>query len=159
MGEAFRKVCKIHRTLQPGNILVFVTGQREVHLLCRQLSRTFPRGVNSERSDGGRCGRGMGSDGRKRRGSEWSVDGDDDMDQMKVRDGENCDEIKSTSLLETTPFHDEDLEESHGSDDEGDMYMEEDLSVSSELPMKVLPLYSLLSPAAQAKVCSLPSLM
>ncbi len=41
MTETYRKVCKIHRTLKTGNILVFVTGQREVHTLCRKLRQTF----------------------------------------------------------------------------------------------------------------------
>ena len=42
LQEAYRKVCKIHRTLPPGGILVFVTGQGEVHSLCKKLRRTFP---------------------------------------------------------------------------------------------------------------------
>ena len=42
---AFRKTCKIHRTLQAGGILVFVTGQKEVHALCRRLSKRFPSQV------------------------------------------------------------------------------------------------------------------
>ena len=42
LGEAYRKVCKIHRQLKPGSILVFVTGQAEVHSLCRKLRKTFP---------------------------------------------------------------------------------------------------------------------
>ncbi len=42
LGEAYRKVCKIHRQLNTGNILVFVTGQAEVHRLCRKLRKTFP---------------------------------------------------------------------------------------------------------------------
>lgn len=36
------QVCQIHRTLPPGGVLVFVTGQREVEQLCRSLRRTFP---------------------------------------------------------------------------------------------------------------------
>ena len=42
LGEAYRKVCKIHRQMSTGNILVFVTGQAEVHRLCRKLRKTFP---------------------------------------------------------------------------------------------------------------------
>lgn len=42
LGEAYRKVCKIHRQQGAGNILVFVTGQAEVHRLCRKLRKTFP---------------------------------------------------------------------------------------------------------------------
>lgn len=47
LGEAYRKVCKIHRRLPDGGILVFLTGQQEVNLLCAKLRRTFPvKGVN-----------------------------------------------------------------------------------------------------------------
>ena len=58
LGEAYRKVCKIHRQLKPGNVLVFLTGQAEVHSLCRKLRKTFPSksspsgGGGFERSDG-----------------------------------------------------------------------------------------------------------
>ena len=42
MSEAYRKVCKIHRQLPDGGILVFLTGQQEVNALCRKLRQTFP---------------------------------------------------------------------------------------------------------------------
>ena len=42
LAEAFRKVCKIHRKLPEGGILIFVTGQQEVHVLCNKLKKTFP---------------------------------------------------------------------------------------------------------------------
>ncbi|TMS03931.1 putative ATP-dependent RNA helicase DHX37 [Larimichthys crocea] len=41
-GEVFQKTCKIHRMLPPGGILVFLTGQAEVHSLCRRLRKAFP---------------------------------------------------------------------------------------------------------------------
>ena len=42
MEEAFKKVCKIHRTLPEGGILVFLTGQAEVKLLVKKLQKMFP---------------------------------------------------------------------------------------------------------------------
>ncbi|GAB6030214.1 hypothetical protein CHUAL_005886 [Chamberlinius hualienensis] len=42
VNEAYRKACKIHRQMPDGGILIFVTGQREVNLLCNKLRRTFP---------------------------------------------------------------------------------------------------------------------
>lgn len=45
LGEAYRKICKIHRRLPEGGILVFLTGQQEVNLMCAKLRRTFPTGV------------------------------------------------------------------------------------------------------------------
>ena len=38
----FAQICKIHRTLPPGGILVFVTGRQEVNTLKKKLNSTFP---------------------------------------------------------------------------------------------------------------------
>ena len=39
--EAFRKVCKIHRNLPEGGILVFLTGKREILELCARIREEF----------------------------------------------------------------------------------------------------------------------
>jgi ATP-dependent RNA helicase DHX37/DHR1 len=36
------KTCKIHRRLPDGGILIFVTGQQEVRILCKKLCNAFP---------------------------------------------------------------------------------------------------------------------
>ncbi len=44
------QVCKIHRQLPPGGILVFLTGQREVERLCKRLRQAFaPKPVRPAR--------------------------------------------------------------------------------------------------------------
>ncbi|CAF4951324.1 unnamed protein product, partial [Rotaria magnacalcarata] len=48
INEAFKKVCKIHRQLPSGGILVFVTGQQEVQTLCHQLRKKFPMKTQTE---------------------------------------------------------------------------------------------------------------
>ena len=48
LEAAFDKVCKIHRRLPNGGILVFVTGQDEIHFLCRRLAKTFPGPVHEQ---------------------------------------------------------------------------------------------------------------
>ena len=45
--EAFKKVCKIHQRLPAGGILVFLTGQNEIAVLCRKLRRKFPVRTNA----------------------------------------------------------------------------------------------------------------
>lgn len=35
--EAFRKVCKIHKELPPGGILVFLTGKKEISYISKRL--------------------------------------------------------------------------------------------------------------------------
>jgi len=42
LAEAYRKVCKIHKSLPDGGILLFVTGQQEVNILCSKLRKAFP---------------------------------------------------------------------------------------------------------------------
>ncbi|KAK9848573.1 hypothetical protein WJX84_001989, partial [Apatococcus fuscideae] len=42
IGAAFSKVCKIHRQLPPGGVLVFLSGEREVQELVARLRQTFP---------------------------------------------------------------------------------------------------------------------
>ncbi|KMS96276.1 hypothetical protein BVRB_000810 [Beta vulgaris subsp. vulgaris] len=46
IGEAYKKVLKIHKLLPPGGILVFVTGQREVKLLCHMLRQASMKFVS-----------------------------------------------------------------------------------------------------------------
>jgi hypothetical protein len=48
LGKAYKNILAIHKKLPPGGILVFVTGQREVELLCRQLRKAF---VKRNKSD------------------------------------------------------------------------------------------------------------
>lgn len=42
VDEAYRKICKMHRRLPVGGILVFLTGQIEIQYLLKRLRKTFP---------------------------------------------------------------------------------------------------------------------
>ena len=72
LKEAYLKVCKIHRRLPAGYMLVFVTGQREVLRLCKLLKRTFPNAAEAATQRGGegegRRGRRRGGEGEGRSG-------------------------------------------------------------------------------------------
>ncbi|CAF4503188.1 unnamed protein product, partial [Rotaria sp. Silwood2] len=48
INEVYKKVCKIHRQLPSGGILVFLTGQQEVKTLCHQLRKKFPMQTQRE---------------------------------------------------------------------------------------------------------------
>uniref|UniRef100_A0A8C1R271 DEAH (Asp-Glu-Ala-His) box polypeptide 37 n=1 Tax=Cyprinus carpio TaxID=7962 RepID=A0A8C1R271_CYPCA len=50
-GDAFREICKNHRMLPPGGILVFRTGQAEVHSVCRRLRKAFTYRPHREHTD------------------------------------------------------------------------------------------------------------
>ena len=60
---AFRKVCKIHKRLPEGGILVFLTGQREIIHLCRKLNTAFASTSTVEsKSEHEKSGSGRGHD-------------------------------------------------------------------------------------------------
>ena len=42
VGEAYKKITKIHERLPQGGILVFLTGQNEINQLCKQLRQRYP---------------------------------------------------------------------------------------------------------------------
>ncbi|XP_020860011.1 LOW QUALITY PROTEIN: putative ATP-dependent RNA helicase DHX37 [Phascolarctos cinereus] len=152
-GECFRKVCKIHRMLPPGGILVFLTGQAEVHSLCRRLRRAFP------------CLRGSA------RGTEVKVDSVEEMRKFKKSRGKKGPvalpriDLDNYSVLpvdegdEDRESEMDEEEEAVGSDldlDLGDGEAEEDEKPDASLPLHVLPLYSLLAPEKQAQVFRSP---
>ena len=67
---AFRKVVKIHKELPAGNILVFLTGKKEINYLCQRLRMT------------------LGSDDRKgKKNTKIETESSDDDDaKMNERD-------------------------------------------------------------------------
>uniref|UniRef100_A0A8C0JAM1 DEAH-box helicase 37 n=1 Tax=Chelonoidis abingdonii TaxID=106734 RepID=A0A8C0JAM1_CHEAB len=140
-GECFRKVCKIHRMLPAGGILVFLTGQAEVHSLCRRLRKAFPFRKN------------------KTEVQDWELHllplpmTICTTANIKCRKTFNGDEDREAEM-------DED-EDAVGSDIDlelGDDGLEEGEKSDSSLPLYVLPLYSLLAPEKQAKVFRPPPL-
>ncbi|XP_044514671.1 probable ATP-dependent RNA helicase DHX37 [Gracilinanus agilis] len=146
-GECFRKVCKIHRMLPPGGILVFLTGQAEVHSLCRRLRKAFPcyRGRTEEKEDSVEEMRKFKKSRSKKAPAEALPRIDlDNYSAMPVDEG---DEDRESEMDEE--------EDALGSDldlDLGDGENEEGEKPDASLPLHVLPLYSLLAPEKQAQV-------
>jgi ATP-dependent RNA helicase DHX37/DHR1 len=134
--EAFRKVCKIHRTLPAGGILVFLTGQREIHSLCQKLRKQFssdPRQMP-----------------RKRR---WKGDHQHSTSHVAKVD------LDKYGVEPTEPLRPDSLDDS---DAGGMLSSSEDeeipdaLEIDNELPLHILPLYSLLSSEKQTRIFDKP---
>ncbi|XP_062506597.1 probable ATP-dependent RNA helicase DHX37 isoform X2 [Corticium candelabrum] len=140
VNESFRKVCKIHRTLPAGGILVFVTGQREVEHLCRKLRRQFPSKFGQTSATA--ISRKMK---HKKRHVKRSI--------VKV----NLDDY---STEPTIPLRPDSLDDGEIADVECSSESEESdnglLEGDGDLPLHVLPLYSLLPSDKQAKVFKVP---
>uniref|UniRef100_A0A8C4LZ29 DEAH-box helicase 37 n=1 Tax=Equus asinus asinus TaxID=83772 RepID=A0A8C4LZ29_EQUAS len=157
-GECFRKVCKIHRLLPAGGILVFLTGQAEVHALCRRLRRAFPRATpgppekedQKDSAEEMRKFKKSRARAKKARAATLPQISLDNYSVLPVGEG---DEDREAEM---------DDEEALGSDldldlgDDGDDGADGGGHPDASLPLYVLPLYSLLAPEKQAQVFKPP---
>lgn len=141
--EAYNKICKIHRTLKSGGILVFVTGQNEVHALCRKLRKTFPATEKASRDTHTNLADGKPRAKKRKLAGNGKGINLDDYPAFPEKD--------SYTEFENDDF--DDAPETFLGDDEEDMDdTAYDSTSDNELPLYVLPLYSLLSTEKQAKV-------
>lgn len=115
VGAAYRKVCRIHRELPPGGILVFVTGQREVEYLCRRIREHFA-GKKGERVE------------KEERGSASNRLADDDPDGQaeEVDDPFGADHVEASGPARGRGGR------TNGEDDYLDMNEEDDLDADGE---------------------------
>ncbi len=88
LSEAYKKVCKIHERLPEGGVLVFVTGQQEVNVLCAKLRRTYP---NTPAADGGQENEGKEEIGSN--GPDFSG-----LKSRKKRRAKKSNEVKEISI-------------------------------------------------------------
>ncbi|KAM5199449.1 putative ATP-dependent RNA helicase DHX37 isoform 2-T2 [Hipposideros larvatus] len=154
-GECFRKVCKIHRMLPAGGILVFLTGQAEVHALCRRLRRAFPharaRPPEEDQKDSVEETRKFKKSRARARKAQAAMLPHISLDNYSVLPAGEGDEDREAEM--------DDEEAALGSDldlDLGDDGADGGEQPDASLPMHVLPLYSLLAPEKQAKVFQPP---
>uniref|UniRef100_UPI00398EC82E probable ATP-dependent RNA helicase DHX37 n=1 Tax=Pristiophorus japonicus TaxID=55135 RepID=UPI00398EC82E len=147
-GETFRKVGKIHRMLPPGGILVFLTGQAEVHSMCRRLRKAFPYRPNGTVK-------------------EADAATDDSVEVIKkfkkAKPKSNLPKINLDNYS-AMPVDEGDEDREAGIDDEDEVGSDLDLDLGEgdgseeveksdpSIPLYVLPLYSLLAAEKQAKV-------
>ncbi|XP_029167253.1 probable ATP-dependent RNA helicase kurz [Nylanderia fulva] len=172
VNEALRKAIKIHTRLPEGGILIFLTGQQEVHTVVYKLRKLFPlkknkyqvKRVNLEEKET------MEATENNDHSNNDEFDDDDDFDakqalhHYKQRRKKqiilpiiNLDDY-STTLTDDTH---EELINARNDEDSLDEDEDEDEIVdfkswSDAQPLWVLPLYSLLPSNQQAKVFEPP---
>lgn len=135
LDQAFNKVCKIHKRLPPGGILMFLTGQNEINTLVKKLRKQFPFKTLKKQYD------------------------DDENTVYRVSnnvDAEAEDVDLDIALRERKEEEaDDDSSEEDSDEEEGfDETLEPHQSESD--PLYVLPLYSLLPQKQQMKIFDTP---
>ncbi|XP_059379339.1 probable ATP-dependent RNA helicase DHX37 [Carassius carassius] len=145
-GEAFRKICKIHRMLPPGGILVFLTGQAEVHSVCRRLRKAFPYRPQREHTDPMETEEDLKKSKRAKKKKNMSLPRIN-LDSYSALPVDEGDEDRQAGI-DDDDNEGSDLELELGDHPDSDHEEKADPSI----PLYVLPLYSLLAPEQQAKV-------
>ncbi|KAF5382586.1 hypothetical protein D9615_002788 [Tricholomella constricta] len=154
--EAIKKTIKIHTRLPPGGILIFLTGQNEITGVCRKLEAKF----GQKAIEGKRKRRGLASDSEKaddgkgvsQNGGVVPAQADVEAEDLDLGDGgpndlafdvdEGMDDGGPDSLDSDS---EEGLNEELGLEEEG-----------ADVPMHVVPLYSLLPSEMQMRVFEPP---
>lgn len=84
VNEAVKKASKIHARLPAGGILIFLTGQNEVHDVCRKLEKKYGRAVIEGKARLRK--EAFGKTDLERRLKDW-IEGNDNGDVITSRDG------------------------------------------------------------------------
>ncbi|XP_011844282.1 PREDICTED: probable ATP-dependent RNA helicase DHX37 [Mandrillus leucophaeus] len=156
-GECFRKICKIHRMLPAGGILVFLTGQAEVHALCRRLRKAFPlsrarpQEKDDDQKDSAQEMRKFKKSRARAKKARTEVLPQINLDHYSVLPAGEGDEDREAEVDEEEGALDSDLDL-----DLGDGGQDGGEQPDASLPLHVLPLYSLLAPERQAQVFKPP---
>ncbi|XP_013184224.2 probable ATP-dependent RNA helicase kurz [Amyelois transitella] len=171
LKEAYTKTVKIHTRLPEGGILIFVTGQQEVHYLVRKLRASFPYRKDVDYSKLITKSKAVEVDPALDSEPE-DIESDDDeveREMKRMRKARRKAKLKSKSLPKIN-LDDYDMPDDDGQadlvddeDSEGhlsDSDAEEDTLApvikSCRQPLWVLPLYSMLSSSKQSRVFDSP---
>ncbi|RPA86141.1 P-loop containing nucleoside triphosphate hydrolase protein [Ascobolus immersus RN42] len=138
--EAYKKICKIHRKLPPGGILVFLTGQNEINQLLKKLRQQFPPPKD------------------KHFGGAKKEEATANVKILAKEAAVETEDIELGAEADKTRFDIENEESDDGSDQEDDLgFAPEDQNLEdTNSPLHVLPLYSLLPTKDQLKVFDPP---
>ncbi|KAK6362029.1 putative ATP-dependent RNA helicase DHR1 [Orbilia blumenaviensis] len=130
LEEAYKKVCKIHRRLPKGGILVFLTGKQDIYQLMQKLRKTFPL-----------------KDGKREKDAEAGGASVQILPKDAVTETEEV-EFGGQDKFDLDKAEEDDDEDQEDSDMEDDYYAVEDTTDD----LIVLPLFSLLPTSEQMKI-------
>ncbi|UZJ56817.1 hypothetical protein CBS101457_006137 [Exobasidium rhododendri] len=170
--ESVKKASKIHARLPPGGILIFMTGQAEITLVCRKLEKRYGRkaveGKARLRARFKKQEFDDGEDDDENRGEDDRVtvsakNGDVEAEEVDLSFGGNGNDDGLALDVDDGRTEKEDDDEALDTDDEQagdeqdyDADLPEELRDDSDVAMHILPLYSLLPSDKQMRVFEAP---
>ncbi|KAI5803999.1 P-loop containing nucleoside triphosphate hydrolase protein [Peziza echinospora] len=147
VDEAYRKICKIHRRLPAGGILVFLTGQNEIQYLLKKLRKTFPNDFGAKELEA------QEAEPSVKISAKEAVVEDEDVELTSSNTDDSAHKPLDEDALEFPDSDGSDSEEEgFGKDEDGNA----ESAAASDTPLHILPLYSLLPTAQQLRIFDPP---
>ncbi|XP_024872377.1 probable ATP-dependent RNA helicase kurz isoform X1 [Temnothorax curvispinosus] len=172
VNEALRKAIKIHTRLPEGGILIFLTGQQEVHTVVRKLRKSFPLRKNKkpqvkvvQDSEKNETTDALDKEHSEQEDSEDDFDAKEALRRNKQRQKKqiilptiNLDDYLINPIDDTHEdlINAQDDEENFDEDEDEDEDVIDFKGLTNVQPLWVLPLYSLLPGHKQARVFESP---
>ncbi|GLB38537.1 putative helicase associated domain (HA2) Add an annotation [Lyophyllum shimeji] len=154
--EAIKKTTKIHTRLPPGGILIFLTGQNEIQGVCRKLEAKFgQKAVEAKRKRRGLAAKSSDTDQENhvaQTGNIVPAQADVEAEDLDLGD----DSPRDLAFDVDEGMDDEDPD---ALDSDGEEGLNEELGLEDDgvdVPMHVVPLYSLLPSERQMRVFEPP---
>uniref|UniRef100_A0A1I7UR85 RNA helicase n=1 Tax=Caenorhabditis tropicalis TaxID=1561998 RepID=A0A1I7UR85_9PELO len=151
LSSAFRKTCRIHETLPPGAILVFVTGQNEVRQLITKLKRRYPVVYEIDKS-GEVLVKGTKEWKEKKAEAAKNIKLEDFKEEEGEKEEEDLEDVDDVNERGAAEAFDDYEELENGDGDEGNVEAMIGAPPADCEPLYCLPLYSLLSMGKQRRV-------
>ncbi|EKM79367.1 hypothetical protein AGABI1DRAFT_74345 [Agaricus bisporus var. burnettii JB137-S8] len=153
--EAIKKASKIHTRLPPGGILIFLTGQNEITGVCRRLEERYGRKA-LKRKQKDRLNRTSTGEQKFRQSDERTHKLIVNPTQADVEAEDIDNDVEDFAPVDER--FDGDAAEEYRDDleSEGDEDLDNELGIDTEVPMHIVPLYSLLSSEKQMDVFNPP---
>ncbi|KAI0039680.1 P-loop containing nucleoside triphosphate hydrolase protein [Auriscalpium vulgare] len=157
VSEAIRKAMKIHTRLPPGGILIFLTGQNEILGVCKKLEEKYGAKALAVRNNKRKAGQ------EGTHANRFFQDATDTVTVKSTSVDVEAEDMELGNELSSEPFDlpdeespDADVDALDTDDDES---ADEGITLDvedSEVPMHIVPLYSLLESEKQMKVFQPP---
>jgi len=144
LSEAFKYCCKIHQKLPEGNVIVFLTGKREILDLCQKLREEFLGIKKLEKSDDDEEDEKVVKKEKKNDDDDANKEKEKDDNIIDENNKEKNEEKKEEKKEEEKIVEEIEEGQKQTSDEEKKQYS----------PVIVLPLYSSMEPEEQMKIYS-----
>ncbi len=159
ISESVTKVSKIHARLPPGGILVFLTGQQEISTVCKRLEQRYGARAIQQRKDA-RIAAWEKQQSREEEEETIGASSGVDREAEEIDLGVHDDDDLAEDVDDTNAIQDDadalDTDDEEDGAERHDADMPQELKDDSDVPLHILPLYSLLPSEKQMRVFEEP---